>query len=70
MPPKIQKLIQKNPYLRDWRQKTAVMLMLISMSEDNIINALQGNLDSPKTLKNVCDAEHLDYRQASDILGL
>lgn len=66
----IRKTIEKDPYLREWRQKTAILLMNVGMSDRNIANAISGGIRNHRECRNVCDADNISYKEVRKILGL
>lgn len=65
---KINKIIKKDPYLKEWRQKTAVCLLLINMPESGIELALTGGLDKKLNVEIYCKANNLDVEEVWKIL--
>ncbi len=70
MSPKLTLFINRDPYLREWRHKSATLLMVIThMSENSICNILEGN-KTLKDIKNICDSEQVSYIEVRKILGI
>lgn len=65
---RLQNIISKNSYIKDWRYNTAVCLLAIGMSEMGIECAITGNLDKKKDCINLCRAENLDFNRVWALL--
>lgn len=65
---KLNHIIHKDAYLKDWRYKAAICLFSIGLSELGIQAALTGNLDKRKDCINLCKVENVDFNKVWKIL--
>lgn len=65
----LQQAINRNPYTVEWRTSTAISLKNIGMSEDGIINAIEGKLDSKTACISYCNKYNLPFDIVWQILN-
>lgn len=64
----LQEIINKNSYLKEWREKTSVCLLAINMPINGIILAITGNFDKRTNLHNYCKKHNLNEKEVAKIL--